>query len=106
MIEFYNQRGDSENTNKFLLNDFNLNHLPFPDMDTNTVYMYLQSIVAILFEWLKKVLVDNNTPKIKENMRTKAICFNYITVATEYIKYKTEEILIVYSNQKYQHLKV
>ena len=45
-IEFYNQRGDAENSNRYLLNDFNFNHLPFPDMDTNTVYMYLMAICA------------------------------------------------------------
>ncbi|HSN48745.1 MAG TPA: transposase, partial [Flavobacterium sp.] len=41
VIEFYNDRGDAENSNRYLLNDFNLHHLPFPDMDMNTVFMYL-----------------------------------------------------------------
>jgi hypothetical protein len=27
-IEFYNQRGDAENSNRYLLNDCNFNHLP------------------------------------------------------------------------------
>jgi Transposase DDE domain group 1 len=43
LILFYNQRGDAENSNRYLLNDFNLHHLPFSDMNTNTVYMYLES---------------------------------------------------------------
>ena len=106
VIEFYNQRGDAENTNKFLLNDFNLNHLPFPDMNTNTVYMHFQCIVAILFEWLKKILVANKIPNINLTMRIKAVCFHYITVATEFIRNKKENVLIVYSHQKYQHLKI
>lgn len=104
VILFYNQRADSENTNRFLLNDFNLNHLPFPDMDTNTVYIYLMCICATLFEWLKKILIANKTPQITMSMRAKAICFHYISVATEWIKSKGEEILIVYSNQKYAPL--
>ena len=36
-IEFYNQRGDAENLNRYMLNDFNLHHLTFPDLSANTV---------------------------------------------------------------------
>jgi len=53
VIAFYNQRGDAENSNRFLLNDFNWRHLPFPDMDANTMYMYLMAMCATLFEWIK-----------------------------------------------------
>jgi hypothetical protein len=106
VILFYNQRADSENTNRFLLNDFNLNHLPFPDMSTNTVYIYMMCICATLFEWFKTVLIENKTPKITMSMRAKAICFHYISVATEWIKTKREEILIVYSNLRYEPLNI
>ena len=59
IIEFYNQRGDSENSNRYMLNDFNLHHLPFPDMCTNTAYMYLMAMCTTLFEWVKQILVAN-----------------------------------------------
>jgi hypothetical protein len=74
VIEFYNQRGDSENSNRYMLGDFNLHHLPFPDMCTNTVYMYLMAICATLFEWVKSVLVANKAKGVTITMRTKAIC--------------------------------
>ena len=61
VIEFYNQRGDAENSNRYMLNDFNLHHLPFPDLSTNTVYMYLMAMCATLFEWVKTVLVKNKS---------------------------------------------
>jgi hypothetical protein len=51
VIEFYNQRGDAENSNRYMLNDFNLHHLPFPDMSTNSVFMYLMGMCATLLEW-------------------------------------------------------
>lgn len=53
VIEFYKQRGDAENYNKFLISDFDLKRLRFIDFDTYTVYMYLIAMCTILFEWTK-----------------------------------------------------
>lgn len=106
IIEFYNQRGDAENSNRFLLNDFNLHHLPFPDMCTNTVYMYLMAMCATLFEWTKVVLVNNNTEKITQTMRTKAICFHYITVATNFVIHARQKIIQVFSPTEYCILEI
>jgi len=97
VIEFYNQRGDAENSNRYMLNDFNLHHLPFPDMCTNTVFMYLMAMCATLFEWIKQVLVVNKTKGIAMNMRVKAICFHYIAVATIYISHARKKILKVFA---------
>ena len=106
VIEFYNQRGDSENSNRYMLGDFNLHHLPFPDMCTNTVYMYLMAMCATLFEWIKNVLVANKTQGITLNMRVKAVCFRYITVASTFITHSREKILKIFSAQKYKILQV
>jgi hypothetical protein len=106
VIEFYNLRGDAENSNRYLLNDFNLHHLPFPDMDTNTVFMYLMAFCSILFEWMKTILVKNETEGIKLNMRVKAICFHYITVASVFIKHARQKIIQVFSNREYKILKI
>ena len=105
-IEFYNQRGDAENSNRYMLGDFNLHHLPFPDMDTNTVYMYLMAMCATLFEWVKTVLVKNKTKGITLNMRIKAVCFHYIAVATTLIKHANQKILKVFSSQEYCVLQI
>jgi hypothetical protein len=106
VIEFYNQRGDSEKSNCYLLNDFNLHHLPFPDMDTNTVYMYLMALCATLFEWTKTILVDNKVKGINIAMRTKAICFHYITVASTFIYHARKKIISVFSDQEYAILRI
>ena len=107
VIEFYNQRGDaSENSNRYLLNDFNLHHLPFPDLSTNTVFIYLMAMCATLFEWLKNVLVKNKTRAITLTMRVKAVCFQYITVATTFVKHAREKILKVFSMEKYSILRI
>lgn len=106
VIEFYNQRGDAENSNKFLISDFNLKRLPFMDLDTNTAFMYLMAMCNILFEWTKIILVKNNTPNISLNMRVKAVCFRYITVATTFVNHAREKILQVFSDQEYKILQI
>ena len=106
VIEFYNQRGDAENSNKFLMSDFNLKRLPFMDFDTNTVFMYLMAMCNILFEWTKIILVKNKTPKINLKMRVKAVCFRYITVATTFVNHAKEKILHVFSDQEYKILQI
>ena len=106
VIEFYNQRGDAENSNKFLISDFNLKRLPFMDFDTNTAFMYLMAMCNILFEWTKIILVKNNTPNISLNTRVKAVCFRYITMATTFVKHAREKILQVFSDQEYKILQI
>lgn len=106
VIEFYNGRGDAENSNRYFLNDFNASHLPFPDMDMNTVYLYLMALCSILFEWIKVVLVKNKTQGIKLNMRVKAVCFNYIAVASTFINHSRQKILQVFSSAGYKILQI
>jgi hypothetical protein len=106
VIEFYNQRGDAENSNRFMLNDFNMNNLPFMDMTTNTVYMYLTGLIAILFEYAKQLLINNKVEGIQACMRVKAICFHYIHVAGEWVKKKGQEILKIFSTKIYKPLQV
>lgn len=70
--------------NCYLVNYFNFNHLQFMDMDTNIVYMYLLAICSTLFEWIKQILVKNIVDGINLSMRTKAICFRCILVASSW----------------------
>jgi len=106
VIEFYNQRGDAENSNRYMLNDFNLHHLPFHDLSTNTVYMYLMAMCATLFEWLKTMLIKNNVKWIHTGMRVKAVCFYYITIATTFVKHARKIILKVFSTRNYCPLRI
>jgi len=106
IIEFYNQRGDAENSNKFLISDFNLNRLPFMDFDTNTAFMYMMAMCAIVFEWTKIILVKNKTANINLKMRVKAVCFRYTIVATTFVNHAKEKILQVFSSQEYKILQI
>jgi len=75
-------------------------------MDTNTVYMYLMAMCATLFEWIKEVLINNKAKAITISMRTKAVCFHYITVASTFIKHARRTILNVFSSENYSILRI
>lgn len=106
IIEFYNKRGDSENANKLLISDYNLCHLPFMDLDTNTVFMYFMAMSLIIFEWTKIILVKNKTRNINLKMRIKAVCFRYITVAGTFVNHAREKVLTIFSDQDYKILQI
>ncbi len=105
VIEFYNQRGnDSERGNKCLLSDFNLKHLPFPDMDTNTVYMLLMAMCNVLFEYAKRILVRNEAEGVTLSDRVKKVCFWYVSVCTAFTTHSRQVILTVFGSVKYHRL--
>lgn len=107
LILFYNQRGnDSEIGNKNLLNDFNLGRLPFPDMDTNTVYMLLMAMCNVLFEFTKRLLVYNKVDGISLKDRVKRVCFLYVSVCASYVTHAKKSLLKIFSTQKYQSLEL
>ena len=106
VIQFYNLRGDDENSNRYMLNDFNLHHLPFPDMCTNTVFIYLMAMCATLFEWVKGILVTNKAQGVALSMRIKAVCFRYIMVGATFIKHAGSTVLKIFTTANYRELKV
>jgi Transposase DDE domain group 1 len=106
VVEFYNQRGASENVNKSLLEDFNMSRLPHPDMDTNTVSMYFSCIANTLFEWVKSVLAKGKAAGVEQGIRTKALLNRYIAVAAEYIEKGAQKIMTMFTKKQYHILRI
>ena len=106
VILFYNQRGDAENSNKYLVSDFNLHQLPFMDIGPNTVYMYFMAMCATIFEWFKGLLVKNKTEGIELKHRVKTVCHRYITVCAVYITHARKNILKIFSDLDYEFLRI
>jgi len=52
VVRLYDQRGDSENNFRDLLNDFNWKRLPFSFMNENLVFMYVSSMAKCLYEYV------------------------------------------------------
>jgi hypothetical protein len=107
VIEFYNKRGnDSENNNKNLLNDFNIHHLPFMDLDTNTVYMGFMSVCSNLFERIKLILTKNKVAGIEIQHRTKRVFQQYICVCAQFVRHAREVVFVFFSSKRYKILKI
>lgn len=107
VILFYNQRGGvSEGNNKNLLNDFNIDRLPFMDLDTNTVYIGLMAACSNIFEWIKVVLVNNKVEGIELQHRIKRVFMQYICVCAKFVKHARETVFVLYSQKKYRPLTI
>lgn len=105
VIYFYNQRGHvSKNYNKNLLNDFNVKHLPHMDLGTNTVCMGFMAISGLLFEWIKKVAVENKVKGVKVIHRVKRLFYQYINVCAKIITHARQQTIVVFSSVEYKFL--
>jgi hypothetical protein len=105
VIQFYNQRGHvSENYNKNLLNDFNIKHLPFMDLDTNTVFMGFMAACGILFEWLKSIMVKNKVQGVEIQHRVKRFFFKYVSVCAKIVRHAGRETLQIFGKDTYNYL--
>lgn len=105
VIQFYNQRGHvSENYNKNLLNDFNIKNLPHMDLDTNTVYMGFMAVSGLLFEWIKKVAVQNKVKGIEIKHRVKRFFYQYINVCAKIVNHARQQTIIVFNPTAYKFL--
>jgi len=52
VIEFYNQRGASENNFDVMNNDFGWNHLPYSDINYNTVYLIITAMLKNFYLYI------------------------------------------------------
>jgi len=103
VIEFYNQRGNSERTFDIQNNDFGWNHLPTSNMNSNTVYLIITAMLRNFYNYIvekvSKVFSD-----ILPTSRLKRFIFRFITVSGRYVRRGRQTILQLYTNRPYQLL--
>jgi len=110
VVEYYNQRGSSEQIFDVMNNDFGWKHLPCSDMNYNTVYMILTAMIknfyAYIVEKVSKFFND-----ILPTSRLKRFIFRFISVAGKWIyrvlrtqyKYRGRQwILNLYTDRPYE----
>lgn len=100
VIEFYNQRGNSEKIFDEMNNDFGWANLPFSFLEHNTVYMLITAMcrnfyLYILDKFSKKVSFVENT------FRLKKFIFRFIVVPYKWIKKGGQKTLKLYTNKPY-----
>ena len=84
VIHFYNKRGGIERNFDYLKNNFNWGHLPFSHLSENTVFMVIEAICSIIYQYLVAKF-SRKLPFLKSNVRLKRFIFLFITVSAEWI---------------------
>jgi hypothetical protein len=84
VIEFYNNRGNSERLFDIQNNDFNWKQMPFSFLEHNTVYLVLMAICNVLYQWLINVFSKICT-FLKPNYRLKKFIFRFVCIAAKVV---------------------
>jgi hypothetical protein len=103
VIEYYNQRGESEKLFDIQNNDFGWSRLPTSDMNSNTVFLILTAILKNFYLHIVK-----NVAKVFKNIlpitRLKRFIFRFICVAGKWTRRGRQNILKLYSDRPYERL--
>jgi len=103
VIEYYNQRGSSEQTFDIQNNDFGWGHLPCSDMNHNTVYLIIMAMVKNFYNYIvckvSKVFTD-----IRPTSRLKRFIFRFICVPGRWFYRGRQWTLGLYTNRPYEKL--
>ena len=104
IIEYFNMRGASEKLFDIQNNDFGWNRLPTSDMDSNTVFLIMTSMMKNFYNhFIKKV--SEVFPEIPLRSRMKRFVFRFICVAGKWIKQSRQWKLRLYTDRPYEQLR-
>jgi hypothetical protein len=100
-IAFYNHRGcEGEHHFKELDHDFGWDHLPFDNMATNTVYMYMTVIAYLLFN-VFKMRYAKQCSFVRAEMRLKNFILHFVALTAKWIKTGRQYILKLFTHKDY-----
>ncbi len=85
IIEFYNQRGNSERLFDIQNNDFNWNKMPFSFLEQNTVYLIIMALCHVLYKWLIRIF-SKACSFLQPYHRLKKFTFRLICIAAKVIR--------------------
>ena len=104
VIEYFNMRGASEKLFDIQNNDFGWRRLPKSDMNSNTVFLIMTSMMKNLYNhFIKKV--SEVFPEIPLRSRMKRFVFRFICVAGKWIKQSRQWKLRLYTDRPYEQLR-
>jgi hypothetical protein len=103
VIEYYNQRGESEKLFDIQNNDFGWARLPTSEMSSNTVFLILTAMLKNFY-----IHIVNNVSKVFKNIlpttRLKRFIFRFICVAGKWTRSGRQNILKLYTERPYEQL--
>jgi hypothetical protein len=88
VVEIYDQRGDSENNFRDLLYDFNWKRVPFSDMNSNLVFMYVSAMAKCVYQYIIEQF-SQHTTDLQPTFRLKNFVARFVRpVQIEWIEHK------------------
>ncbi len=103
VVEFYNDRGDSERLFDEMNNDFLWKKMPFSFLHENTVFLVMMAICRNLYHFLIK-FISRKIDFIKPNFRLKKFIFRFMVVPAKWIKQGRQYVLKLFTSKKYHLL--
>jgi len=103
VVEFYNDRGESERLFDEMNNDFLWKKMPFSFLHENAVFLIIMAICRNLFHFLNS-FISKKLTFIKPNFRLKKFIFRFMVVPSKWIKHGRQQILKLFTMKKYHLL--
>ena len=103
VVEFYNDRGDSERLFDEMNNDFLWKIMPFSFLHENTVFLVMMAICRNLYHFLTD-FISKKLDFIKPTFRLKKFIFRFMVVPSKWITQGRQQILKLFSTKKYHLL--
>jgi hypothetical protein len=105
VVEYYNQRGNSEKLFDVMNNDFGWKHLPCSFMNENTAYLIIMAMAKNFYNYfVEKVAIGFND--IMPTTRLKRFIFRFITVAGKWVYKGRQWVLKLFTDRPYESLLV
>lgn len=97
VIEFYNNRGNSERLFDIQNNDFNWKKMPFSFLEQNTVYLILMAMCHVLYKWLIGVF-SACCDFLKPIHRLKKFTFRLVCIAGKVIQTGRRQVVKLFTS--------
>ncbi|WP_144959386.1 transposase [Gillisia sp. Hel_I_86] len=103
VINFYNDRGNSERLFDEMNNDFLWKKMPFSFLQENTVFLIMMGICRNLYHFLTEH-TSKKLDFIKPNFRLKKFIFRFMAVPAKWIKSGRQWVLKLFTSKDYHPL--
>lgn len=103
VVDFYNDRGNSERLFDEMNNDFLWKKMPFSFLQENTVFLIMMGICRNLYHFLTGY-ISRKLNFIKPNFRLKKFIFRFMTVPAKWIKRGRQWVLKLFTSKEYHPL--
>lgn len=100
IIEFYNDRGESERLFDEMNNDFLWKKMPFSFLQENTVFLIMMAICRNLFHFLSD-FISKRVDFVEPQFRLKKFIFRFMIVPAKWIRRARQDILKLFTCKKY-----